>query len=294
MSSTASGTGFVASDASAAAHLATAVCRDHCNTVPFTEQETKRDDRTDSKAEPGLPTEAVSQTKNKTLLCSCNYISCLQAAQWEFDLRTKDGLATLAACRKDLGSHAWCVRSLTIKHWTTWWSFRDNHFKSSKDETHFSRDESGNLLVSRALPTSPRETCQCSVAQQITQLYPMFNLERCHAIAKVSQSATYLRASDEELANRLTLVDAAKKFAELLQDRSKQLDRDFKRQGSQCVTCDMPMLYLCGHLVTQETKDGTGKVGAGEMVSQRSDRKVTWSQQTIDGHVFTRLYISSQ
>lgn len=119
----------------------------------------------------------------------------------------------------------------------------------------------------------------------------MFNLERYHAIAKVSQFAKYLRASDKELANRLTFVDAAKTFAELLQDHSEQLNKDFKRQGSQCVTCDMPMLYLCGHLVTQETKDGAGKVGAGEMVSQRSDRKVTWSQQIKHGHVFTRLYV---
>lgn len=265
MPSTAPFTDYGALASHGARLLTTNTCYSHCNAGPVTatSEETKPNERTDSTV--GLdstvqPTDSALQPEDKTPLCLADFTSCVLSANWEFDLRTKAGLVAFINSRKDLGAHAWGVRSLTLKHWTTWWSFSDNAWTSSEDSTVFSRGENGELLISRALPTPRNQTCQCSMEQLLAQLDPSFTLARCHTVASVQHFVNYLRASDASIANRMTLLDAAFNFEDLLLDHSRFLARDYGLAGSQCANCDMPRLYLCGHLSTGEEKDGAGVV----------------------------------
>lgn len=63
-----------------------------------------------------------------------------------------------------------------------------------------------------------------------------------------------LRAGDKE-ADRLTLVDAAKTFSDLLQEYSRLLSKYYGLAGSQCGKCNMTSLHLCGHMSTKEGTD---------------------------------------
>ena len=179
-----------------------------------------------------------------------------RSLDFEFDLRTQRGLSEFIAWCDALGSCAWSVRSLTLKHWTSWWGFGGNSWSSSADETHFSRETSGELVISRALPTPAQETCKCSMEHLLAQQDASFDTQRFCVVSDIFEFVNYLRNSDKG-ADRLTLVDAAKTFAELLQEHSGRFSRYHGLAGTQCAKCDMPSLYLCGHLSTAEGRDGS-------------------------------------
>jgi hypothetical protein len=179
-----------------------------------------------------------------------------RSLDFEFDLRTEDGLSGLTAWRDALGSHAWSIRSLTLKHWTSWWGFGVNSWTSSEDETHFSRINSGDLVISRALPTPVNETCKCSMEQLLAQQDASFDLQNFGVATTMLRFINCLRACDKE-ADRPTLVDAAQMFAELLQEHSINLSKRHGLAGDQCVKCNMPSLFLCGHLSTKEEGNGS-------------------------------------
>jgi hypothetical protein len=248
--------------------------------VTVNEKSSKRDERTDSKFEPNLtilPGVTISQTADVTLLSPLpatarsdvhtfartkpvDYTQYFRSLDFEFDVRTADGVAAFTIWRTALGHHAWSVRSLTLKHWTTYWGFGENAWTSSEDKTHFARDSTGELIITRALPTPSQETCKCSVAKLLTQLDPGFEVQKFRGITNMTQFVDCLRAecmADDEHASRPTPVDAATTFVELLQDHSRQSFRDYGLAGSQCFKCVMPKLYLCGHLSTSAKQDGS-------------------------------------
>jgi hypothetical protein len=177
----------------------------------------------------------------------------------EFDLRTADGLSGFTAWHNALGSYAWGVRSLTLKHWTSWWGFGVNSWTSSQDKTHFSRGTSGEIVISRALPTPANETCKCSMEQLLAQQDASFDPQNFRTVTTLLQFVNCLRAGDEE-AVRPTLVNAAQIFAELLKEHSRNLAKRHGLAGDQCAKCNMPSLFLCGHLSTREKGNGSDVV----------------------------------
>jgi hypothetical protein len=200
----------------------------------------------------------------------------LRSLDFEFDLRTEDGLSEFATWRNALGSHAWNVCSLTLKHWTSWWGFGVNSWTSSEDKTHFSRTTSGELIVSRALPTPAHETCKCSMEQLLAQQDATFDPQNFRAVSTLLQFVNCLRASDKQ-ADRPTLVDAAGTFAELLQEHSRKLSKYHGLAGGQCVKCTMPTLFLCGHLSTREEKEGSDVVFDARATSESNRTSVRLS-----------------
>lgn len=154
--------------------------------VTATEQQTKRNEKTDSKlfdsalhVAPRTETSHMQHTsllsalpatiraeihesalaKNEPVGFTCHF----RSLDFEFDLRTEHGLSEFTAWRHALGSHAWGVCSLTLRHWTSWLGFGVNSWTSSEDKTHFSRGTSGEIVISRALPTPAHETCKYSM-----------------------------------------------------------------------------------------------------------------------------------
>lgn len=261
-------------------------------TIPT--KQTKRDEKTDSKLfEPDSevrPTQSSSSQAQDTLLLSAlpatvraeiyagafarnepvDFLHYFGTLDFEFDLRTEDGLSEFTFWTNALGPHAWSVRSLTLKHWTSWWGFGDNTWTSSEDTTHFSRGTSGELIVSRALPTPTQETCRCSLENLLAQQDATFHLARFRSITGMLDFVNSLRAGDKE-EDRPTLIDAAKTFSELLQEHSKLLSKYYGLAGSQCAKCNMPSLYLCGHMSTRDGKDEPEVVFDAKSAS-RTDR----------------------
>lgn len=267
--------------------------------VTATKKQAKRDEKTDSKLfDPALqvaPTTGTSHTQDAWLLSALPatvraeiYESALakkepvdftyhfRSLDFEFDLRTEHGLSVFTAWCNALGSHAWSVRSLTLKHWTSWWGFGVNSWTSSEDKTHFSRGISGEIVISRSLPTPAHETCKCSMEQLLAQHDATFDLRNFRAVATVLQFVNRLRAGDKET-DRKTLVDAAKTFAELLQEHSRNLSKRHGLAGDQCVKCNMPSLFLCGHLSTREEGNGSDLVFDARATSKPSRTSVRLS-----------------
>ena len=248
--------------------------------VTATKEQTKRDEKTDSKLfESPLQVVPTTSTKHDELPLSAlpatiraeiyegalaknepvDFAHHFRSLDFEFDLRTEDGLSQFTAWRNALGSYAWSVRSLTLRHWTSWWGFGVSSWTSSEDNTRFSRSTSGEIVISRALPTPAHETCKCSVAQLLAQQDATFDLENFRAVTTLLQFVNCLRLGDKE-ADRPTLIDAAKMFAELLQEHSRNLVKRHGLAGDQCVKCNMPSLFLCGHLSTKEEGNGSDVV----------------------------------
>lgn len=278
------------------------------NARPLSQQWTGRAARTDSKVDldpPVVPQGHLTRSQELSILSAlpASVISHIYASKafarqepidfprylgahdFEFDLRTKHGLSAFKDWREALAFQAWSVRSLTIKHWTTWWGFGDNKWTSSEDKTHFSRGSSGELIISRAISTPETETCKCSMAQLLTQVDPSFDLQQYHAITNMAQFVDHVRAPERE-ANKPTLVDAASIFAKLLQEHSKHLAKYYGLAGSQCVGCDMPSVYLCGHLSTKAEKDGVElefDASAQVVRASTSVREVMHDKPTHDG-----------
>jgi hypothetical protein len=293
MPNTSQTTAFGPSAASRAAHAVAAAHRnqrrplrigkaEHWKAGPVTvnDKSSNRDERTDSKFEPNLtilPGVAISQTQDVALLSPLpvtarsdvhtfartkpvDFTQYFRSLDFEFDARTADGISAFTAWRNTLGHHAWSVRSLTVKHWTTYWGFGENAWTSSEDKTHFARDPTGDLVITRALPTPAQETCKCTVAQLLAQLDPGFEVQEFRGITNMTQFVDCFRAdciAEDGQASRPTPVDAATTFVELLQGDSRQLSRDYGLAGIQCFKCVMPKLYLCGHLSTSAQKDGS-------------------------------------
>ena len=260
--------------------------------VAVTKKQTKRDEKTDSKlfdsALHVALTTGTSHTQDASLLSALpamiraeiyenalaknepvDFTYHLRLLDFEFDLRTEHGLSEFTAWRNALGSYAWSVRSLTLKHWTSWWGFGVNSWTSSEDKTHFSRGISGEIVISRSLPTPAHETCKCSMEQLLAQHDATFDLRNFHAVATVLQFVNRLRVGDEET-DRKTLVDAAKTFAELLQEHSRNLSKRHGLAGDQCVKCNMPSLFLCGHLSTRGEGNGSDLVFDARATSKPS------------------------
>jgi len=262
-----------------------------------TKKQTKRDEKTDSKlfesALHVVPTTSVTQdaillsalpatiraeiyegalAKNEPI----DFSHYFRSLDLEFDLRTEAGLCEFTTWRNALGSHDWSVRSLTLKHWTSWWGFGVNSWTSSEDKTHFSRGASCELVISRKLPTPAQETCKCSMEQLLAQQDATFDLQNFRAVTTLLQFINCLRADYKE-AYRPTLVDAAGTFAELLQEHSRNLSKYHGLAGGQCVKCTMPSLFLCGHLSTREEKDGSGGMFDAKAMSKSSRTSVRLS-----------------
>lgn len=284
------------------------------NARPVSQQWTWEAARTDSKFESDLqikPTGHMSRSQELSILSALPapvvshiYASKAFARQepidfpryfgahdFEFDLRTEDGLSAFKTWREALTFQAWSVRSLTIKHWTTWWGFGENKWTSSEDQTHFSRGPAGELVITRAIRPPENETCKCSMAQLLTQLDPSFDLQKYHAITNMAQFVDCIRAPEHE-ANKPTLVDAASIFVKLLQEHSKHLAKHYGLAGSQCVGCDMPSIYHCGHLSTKAGKDGTElEFDANAQITRGSTsvRKVMYDRVTHNGFDRSRV-----
>ena len=265
--------------------------------VTATKKQTKRDEKTDSKLyEPALQVVPTTSVTQDALLLSAlpatiraricegalaknepvDFAYYFRSLHFEFDLRTEHGLSEFTAWRNFLGSYAWSVRSLTLKHWTSWWGFGVDAWTSSEDKTSFSRGASGELTISRALPTPAHETCKCCMEQLLAQQDATFNLRNFRAVTTLLQLINCLRTGDKE-ADRPTLVAAAKTFAELLQEHSKNLAKRHGLAGDQCVNCNMPSLFLCGHLSTREEGSGPDVVFDARATSKPSRTSVRLS-----------------
>lgn len=267
--------------------------------VKATNKQTKREQKTDSKLfDPALqvaPTTSRSRSQDAQLLSALpatiratinenvfvqdepiDFSHYFRSLDFEFDLRTEHGLSEFTAWRNALGSHAWSIRSLTLKHWTSWWGFGVNSWTSSEDKTHFSRGASGELAISRALSTPVHETCKCSMEQLLAQQDATFDLQNFRAAPTMLRFINCLRAGDKEV-DRPTLVDAARIFAELLQEHSRKLSKYHGLAGDQCVKCNMPSLFLCGHLSTIEEGNGSDVVFDARATSKPSRTSVILS-----------------
>lgn len=245
--------------------------------VTATKKQTKRDEKTDSKLfDPALqvaPKTSTSRSQDALLLSALpatihaeiyqgafannepiDFTHNFHSMNVEFDLRTEDGLSEFTAWRNALGSYAWSVNSLTLKHWTSWWGFGTNAWTSSEDKTHFSRGTPGELVITRSLLTPAHETYKCTMEQLLAQQDATFDLRNFRVITGILQFVNCLREGDKGV-DRLTLLDAAGTFVELLQEHSRSLWKNHGLAGGQCVRCNMPSLFLCGHLSTREGKE---------------------------------------
>lgn len=184
--------------------------------VPATKQQTKRDEKTDSKLfDSALHVVTTTETSHHAryiaVICSTchdprsilrkrfgkeravDFTYHFRSLDFEFDLRTEHGLSEFTAWRHALGSYVWSVRSLTLKHWTSWWGFGVNSWTSSEDKTHFSRGTSGERVIYRALPTPAQETCKCSMEHLLAQQDAAFDLENFRAVTTILQFVNCLR-----------------------------------------------------------------------------------------------------
>ena len=147
-----------------------------------------------------------------------DYIQYLKTLTFEYDLRIEGGVAEFHTWHANLGDYAWSVTSLTLKHWTTRYSFTDSAWQSSEDQTIFSRGPQGERTITRAVATPARETCNCSLPYLLAQHDQVFDPETFRSIRNMTHFINCLRA--DENVKRPTLVGAAATFAAMLDERS--------------------------------------------------------------------------
>jgi hypothetical protein len=170
---------------------------------------------------------------------------------FKFDLRTANGVSDFHAWHANLGVHACHVTSLTLKHWTTYWSFTNNAWTTSEDSTHFARGSQGDLIMFRSMLPTALETCDCGLPYLLAQHDQVFDLKNFREISNTTNFINCLRDG-----RWLTRVDAASTFASMLDEHSQFLFQDYKRSGPPCSGCFKQRLYLTGHLSTS-TSEGS-------------------------------------
>jgi hypothetical protein len=181
-----------------------------------------------------------------------DFVRYFNSLDFKFDLRTSNGVSDFHAWHANLGTHACHITSLTLKHWTTYWSFTDNAYITSEDHTHFARGSQGDLIMFRAMLPSTPETCDCGLPYLPAQHDQVFNLKNFAEIHNMTHFVNCMRANEDQ--KKLTRVDAASTFASMLGEHSQLLFQDYARSGTQCSGCFMPRLYLTGHLSTSSTQ----------------------------------------
>jgi hypothetical protein len=175
-----------------------------------------------------------------------NFVHYFNSLDFEFDLRTPEGVSDFHAWHANLGSHACDVTSLTLKHWTTYRSSAENAWIASEDTTHFARGSQGELIMFRSLSTPTRETCDCGLPYLLAQHDQVFDLKKYGEIRSMLHFVNCIRANGDQ--KKLTRVDAASTFASMLNEHSQFLFQDYASGGTQCSGCFMPRLYLTGSL----------------------------------------------
>lgn len=182
----------------------------------------------------------------------------LRCNTFTFDVRTEQGLLGFQAWCSTLGTHAWNIRSLTLKHWTAYWGLSQNQWIPLEDSTDFSYNANGDIVASRTATTPRLETCRChTILPMLARFDRNLDLQRFHSIAKIQQLVACLRTRVER-SERLTLVDASKIFVAMLDEHSRLVARMYGLAGDACSGCNMPRAYLCGHLSTHQMAHGSG------------------------------------
>ncbi|KAM0723286.1 hypothetical protein Q7P37_001487 [Cladosporium fusiforme] len=149
----------------------------------------------------------------------------LRCNTFTFDLRTRQGLQSFQAWCTTLGRHAWNVRSLTLRHWTAYWGLRKNRWIPLEDATHFCYSANGEIVASRTATTPKAETCDCrTVLPMLVRFDRHFDFQRARTIMNVQQLVACLR-SRKDRPERLTLVDAGKTFAAMLDGHSNLISK---------------------------------------------------------------------
>jgi hypothetical protein len=175
-----------------------------------------------------------------------NFAHYFNSLDFEFDLRTPEGVSDFHAWHANLGSHACDVTSLTLKHWTTYRNCTTNTWITSEDTTHFARGSQGELIMFRSLSTPTRETCDCGLPYLLAQHDQVFDLNKYGEIRSMLHFINCVRANEGD--KKLTRVDAASTFASMLNEHSQFLFQDRASGETQCSGCFMPRLYLTGSL----------------------------------------------
>jgi len=175
-----------------------------------------------------------------------NFVHYFNSLDFEFDLRTPEGVSDFHAWHANLGSHACDVTSLTLKHWTTYRNSAENAWIASEDTTHFARGSQGELIMFRSLSTPTRETCDCGLPYLLAHYDQVFDLKKYGEIRSMLHFVNCIRANEGD--KKLTRVDAASTFASMLNEHSQFLFQDYTSGGTQCSGCFMPRLYLTGSL----------------------------------------------
>jgi hypothetical protein len=178
-----------------------------------------------------------------------DFVKYSNPLDFNFDLRTANGVSDFHAWHANLGTHACRVTSLTLKHWTTYWSFNNNAWITSEDSTHFARGSQGDLIMFRAMLPTASETCDCGLPYLLAQHDQEFDLKRFREISNTMNFINCLRDG-----RWLSRVDAASTFASMLDEHSQLLFQDYKRSGSSCSGCFTQRLYLTGHLSTSASE----------------------------------------
>lgn len=181
-----------------------------------------------------------------------DFVHYFNSLDFEFDLRTPNGVSDFHAWHANLGSHACHVTSLTLKHWITYWSFTNNAWTTSEDRTHFARGSQGDLIMFRAMLPTASETCECGLPYLLAQHDQVFDLKKFGEIGNMMHFINCLRADGDE--KKPTRVDAASTFASMLEEHSQLLFQDYARSRRSCTGCFMQRLYLTGHLSTSTNK----------------------------------------
>ncbi|KAK4508457.1 hypothetical protein PRZ48_002196 [Zasmidium cellare] len=157
-----------------------------------------------------------------------------QANTFQFDLREDGGIDNLLRWLERRPEEVDAARTISVIHWTWYWSTSDFCWNYVADATILSLTSSGHIKLTKTAGTLDADACNCSMEKLISTQCSDWTMNNVWTMTDFVKA---LR-QDEEL-----LIQALTKFADLIQQHDESFHA-WRNGPKACTACGKSMIFL--------------------------------------------------
>lgn len=157
-----------------------------------------------------------------------------QANTFQFDLREEDGVKNLSRWVEQRHDEARVARTISVVHWTWYWSSSDSCWNFVADATILSLTSTGHIKLARTAGTLDPDSCNCSMDDLVSSQCSDWTMNKTWTMTDFVKA---LR-QDEEL-----LTQALTKFVDLIHHHDESFHA-WRNGPKACTACGKSMIFL--------------------------------------------------